>query len=64
VNPDERRSIDTVRVRLASGMVVLPWDSAQEFLTRCRAGQGEVHQPYLATGEVPTAWKRWTMRGT
>ena len=42
MNPDERRSIDIVRVRTAAGIVAVPWDSAQEFLTRCRAGRDEV----------------------
>jgi hypothetical protein len=55
VNPEERRSIDTVRVRTPSRMVALPWDSAQAFLARCRTGQDDVPQIVRRFQAVGTA---------
>jgi hypothetical protein len=31
-----------VRVQTATGIIAVPWDSAQAFLARCRAGRDDV----------------------
>jgi len=44
VNPEERRSINTVRVRTPSRMVALPWESARGSWLDAARGRGRAAQ--------------------